>query len=88
MLGALGVYRAAFETIDQTEPLQKKRVKVPIIALGGEKGLGAKVQEMVKEVAADVEGSVLPNCGHFIPEEAPDAVVRSIQALVGRVGRK
>jgi pimeloyl-ACP methyl ester carboxylesterase len=88
VLGALGVYRAAFETIDQTEPLQKKKVKVPIIALGGEKGLGAKVQEMVKAVAADVEGSVIPDCGHFIPEEAPGEVVRSIHALVEKVAKK
>ena len=82
VLGALGVYRAAFATIDQTEPLQKNKVKVPLIALGGEKGLGAKVQEMVKAVAANVDGSVLPDCGHFIPEEAPGEVVRNIQALV------
>ena len=88
VLGALGVYRAAFETIAQTEPLQKKKIKVPIMALGGEKGLGAKVQEMVQAVAADVKGSVLPDCGHFIPEEAPGEVVRSIQALVEKVGRK
>ena len=88
VLGALGVYRAAFETINQTEPLQKKKIKVPIIAFGGEKGLGAKVQEMVRAVAADVEGSVLPDCGHFIPEEAPGEVVRSIQALVERLGRE
>ncbi len=88
VLGALGVYRAAFETIDQTEPLQKNKVKVPVFALGGEKGLGAKVQEMVEAVAGSVEGSVLPDCGHFIPEEAPDEVVRSIQALAGKVASK
>ena len=85
VLGALGVYRAAFETISQTEPLQKNKVKVPLIALGGEKGLGAKVQEMVKAVAESVEGSVLLDCGHFIPEEAPDEVVRNIHALVEKV---
>ena len=88
VLGALGVYRAAFETMDQTEPLQKNKVKVPLIALGGEKGLGAKVQEMVDAVAESVEGSVVPDCGHFIPEEAPDEVARSIHALVEKVARR
>ncbi len=76
-----GYIRATFKTIDQTEPLQKNKVKVPLIALGGEKGLGAKVQEMVKAVAGSVEGSVVRDCGHFIPEEAPDEVVRNIRAL-------
>jgi len=88
VLGALGVYRAAFTTMDQTAPLQKKRVKVPIIALGGQKGLGAKVQEMVEAVAESVEGSVLPECGHFIPEEAPDEVVRRIQTLADKVAKR
>ena len=87
VLGALGVYRAAFQTIEQTEPLQKNKVTVPVTALGGEKGLGTKVQQMVEAVASSVEGSVLPDCGHFIPEEAPDAVVRSIEALQKRSAR-
>ncbi len=82
VLGAPGVCNAAFETITQTEPLQKNKVKVPLIALGGEKGLNPKVQEMVKAVAASVEGLVLPDCGHFIPKEAAEEVVRNIQALV------
>ncbi len=78
--GALGVYQAAFVTTDQTEPLQKNKGKVPLIALGGEKGLGAKVQQMVKAVADVVEGSVLRDGGRFIAEEAPDDVVRNIRA--------
>ena len=34
VLGATGVYRAAFKTIEQTEPLRKSKVTVPVIALG------------------------------------------------------
>lgn len=41
VLGALGVYRAAFRTIEQTAPLTKKKVRVPVVAWGGEKALGA-----------------------------------------------
>lgn len=46
VLGALGVYRAAFKTIEQTTPLTRNKVRVPIVTLGGRKGLGARVQEM------------------------------------------
>jgi hypothetical protein len=42
VLGALGVYRAAFTTIDQTEPLTRNKVRVPVIALGGEKAQGGQ----------------------------------------------
>ena len=85
VLGALGVYRAAFETIDQTTPLTKSKVKTPILALGGEKALGAKVAEMVEAVANDVTAHVLRNCGHFIPEEQPMEFVRIFEAFSKKV---
>jgi pimeloyl-ACP methyl ester carboxylesterase len=89
VLGAMGVYRAAFTSIEQTEPLagllNGHKVKVPVVALGGEKGLGDKVLMMAKLVANDVEGEVIPGCGHFLPEERPEEVVRHIEALKARI---
>ncbi len=89
VLGAMGVYRAAFTSIEQTEPLAGlltgHKVKVPVVALGGEKGLGDKVLMMAKLVAKDVEGEVIPDCGHFLPEERPEEVVRHIEALKARI---
>ncbi|OLV16243.1 alpha/beta fold hydrolase [Deinococcus marmoris] len=81
VLGALGVYRASFVTQQQTAPLSRQKVQVPVVALGGEKGLGGQVREMVERVATQVTGEVLPGCGHFIPEERPEEVVRYVQNL-------
>ena len=80
----MGVYRAAFTSIEQTEELAGHKVKVPVVALGGEKGLGDKVLTMVKLVAKDAAGETLANCGHFLPEEQPEAVLRHVQALRAR----
>ena len=88
VLGALGVSRAAFQTIAQAEPLRKQKIKVPIMALGADKGLGTKVQETAKAAAANLEGSALPDCGHFIPENAPGEAVRNIQARVEKKSGK
>jgi pimeloyl-ACP methyl ester carboxylesterase len=88
VLGAHGVYRAAFITIDQTAPLITHKVKIPVIALGGEKSLGAKVLEMVAMVATSVEGYTIADCGHFIPEEHPEEVVTYIGKLAERVARQ
>jgi pimeloyl-ACP methyl ester carboxylesterase len=85
VLGSLGVYRAAFTTIDQTTPLTKHKVQAPILALGGEKALGVKVAEMVEAVANDVTGRVLRNCGHFIPEEQPTEFARLFEAFARKV---
>lgn len=85
VLGALGVYRAAFTTIDQTTPLKKQKVKVPVLAIGGEKAQGAKVAEMVEAVAEDVTGKTIASCGHFIPEEQPVEFMRLFQDFAAKV---
>jgi hypothetical protein len=52
-----------------------------VVALGGEKGLGARVGEMVKRVAETVDAHTLPGCGHFLPEECPATVIKHIIAV-------
>lgn len=85
VLGALGVYRAAFTTIDQTTRLKEGKVEVPVLAIGGEKALGVKVAQMVEAVAKDVTGKVIPACGHFIPEEQPAEFMRLFQEFAEKV---
>jgi len=85
VLGALGVYRAAFTSIAQTEPLMTAKVTIPVIAIGGVKGLGDKVGEMVRLVASSVTAETLSESGHFVPEEAPDTVIRHIRAMAANL---
>jgi pimeloyl-ACP methyl ester carboxylesterase len=81
VLGSMGIYRAAFTSIEQTEPLMMAKMTVPVVAMGGGAGgLGAEVGEMVKLVAEHVEVVTLPDYGHFLPEECPDEVARRILA--------
>jgi hypothetical protein len=62
----MGIYRAAFASIDQTEPLMTAKISMPVVALGGEKGLGGKVGDMVAMVAKNVEAHTLTGCGHWV----------------------
>ena len=88
VLGALGLYRTAFETIALTEPLTANKVKVPIAAFGGDKSLGGKVKQMMELVADQVTGGEISGCGHFIPEEAPEQLMRHFEDFASRVGRQ
>jgi pimeloyl-ACP methyl ester carboxylesterase len=85
VLGSMGIYRAAFSSIDQTEPLMTAKITTPVVALGGEKGLGGKVGEMVAMIAENAEAHTLAGCGHFMPEERPEFVVSHILDLSARV---
>jgi len=85
VLGSMGIYRAAFASMDQTEPLMAAKITLPVVALGGEKGLGDKVGNMVAMVAENVEAHTLVGCGHFMIEERPQFVVDQILNLSARL---
>ena len=89
VLGAIGIYRAAFVTMEQTAPLAEvgNKVKVPVVTIGGEKGLGAKVGEMASLVAETIDRHVLKQCGHFVPQECPDEIVRQIIAMTNKAAK-
>lgn len=60
---------------------------MPVVALGGDWANGFRVLEMVKlemvkMVAENITGGVVASCGHFIPEERPDEVVRHVRAMM------
>jgi pimeloyl-ACP methyl ester carboxylesterase len=38
---------------------------------------------MVEMVAKNVDGGSIADCGHFVPEERPDEVVRYVRAMLG-----
>lgn len=81
VLGSLGVYRTAFTSMGQTLLLTQNKVQLPVVAIGGAKGLGERVAQFVSMVAANVEGVVLPDCGHFVPEECPEAILEQVNRL-------
>ena len=46
------------------------------------------MRQMVEMVAENVEGGTVPNCGHFVPEERPDEIVREILAMMDRADKR
>ena len=79
--GWFGVYRHMLTTVDQTAPLAQNKVQTPVLAVGGAGSLGATVAEQMRQVAQNVEEAVIENCGHFIPEEKPEELVRRFRTF-------
>jgi pimeloyl-ACP methyl ester carboxylesterase len=69
-------YRALPQDAKDNEELAKKKLPMPVLALGGEFGEGDSVLDSVKQVAEDVRGGIVERAGHFIPEERPDQLVK------------
>ncbi len=56
------------------------QLPMPVLALGGDRswGRGTEVVESLRRLAVNVEGGVIENCGHWMPEEQPEALLRHL----------
>ena len=75
-------YRAA-ATIDleHDEADRARKVACPLLVLWGARGFVHRTYEVLpvwREYAEQVEGRAL-DCGHFLPEEAPEAVINELR---------
>ena len=61
------------------------KLDVPVLAIGGEiSTTGPLMEEMLREVADDVTGRIIPGTAHWVPEEAPAAFVDAIVTFTTR----
>lgn len=80
--GSFGWYRDVLETAEQIRAATGTRLTLPVLAMRGEYGV-PHVAEQLAPIAADVTGVTIPNCGHLLAEEAPEAVAEAVIARFG-----
>ena len=78
--GSFGIYRAFPAIIAQNEQRKTRRLTMPVLAIGGAESFGEQVGKTMELVADDVQTVVLPDCAHWLAEQAPDAM---LAALIG-----
>ena len=54
------------------------KLSMPILALGAEKSYGLTMKEDLDQVATDVQGGIVPDSGHWVMEEQPEATTRLV----------
>jgi pimeloyl-ACP methyl ester carboxylesterase len=65
------------------------RLPMPVLAVGGAvsyphgRGRGGDVEASLRRVATNVKGAVIAECGHFVPEEAPEELSRLLLEFLG-----
>ena len=58
-------------------------IAAAVLAVGGALSSGPGVEDVMRQVADDVTGLVIPGAGHFLPEEAPEAMTRALLDFLG-----
>ncbi|WP_329295881.1 alpha/beta fold hydrolase [Streptomyces sp. NBC_01455] len=61
----------------------KKKLRMPVLALGAQYSLGTLVPEQVRHYASNVTGAVVPNSGHWMWEEKPTDLTQRLRVFLG-----
>jgi pimeloyl-ACP methyl ester carboxylesterase len=82
---AFGGQFAAFaqDAVDNKALLAKGgKLKLPVLAVGGDHSYGAAMKTEIEYVATNVQGAVISNSGHWIMEEHPEQAIEVIETFL------
>ncbi|MER7941863.1 MULTISPECIES: alpha/beta fold hydrolase [unclassified Streptomyces] len=80
---SLAYYRHAAESARKNhEALEQERLTVPVLGISGSHGSIPDMGASLRPWADQATGIVVPDAGHFIPDEQPDAVAAALDDFV------
>ena len=80
--GSFQLYRAFAATAAQNEKRKTRRLTMPVLAIGGAESSGMMPAETMRLVADDVQELVIPDCGHWLAEQAPEALLAALTGFL------
>ena len=80
--GSFAAYRALDATIAQNQQRTERRLTLPVLAIGGAEGIREGAANTMKLAADDVKSVVIPGCGHYCLEEAPQEILAALTAFL------
>jgi pimeloyl-ACP methyl ester carboxylesterase len=80
--GSFQMYRAFNASAAQNEQRKNRRLTMPVLALAGAQSSGDMVAATMKLVADDVQSQIF-DAGHWIAEEAPEAMLEALTQFLG-----
>lgn len=85
--GAMRASFAQFNTIASHDVADNRsassvKLTMPVLAIGGEKSFGSMMATVMRNAAVNVREAVVPNAGHWMMEENPDATVKLIDEFL------
>lgn len=60
------------------------KLAMPVLAIGGEKSFGPMMATVMRAAASDVTEGVVPDSGHWIMEENPEATTKMVRAFLDK----
>ena len=79
MRSAFAQFRSIRQDAEDNKALMATKLAMPVLAVGGEKSFGATEAAVMRNAALDVTELVIPNSGHWLMEEQPEATIAAIR---------
>jgi len=76
---------AATDAVDIAEHAADP-LELPVLAYGGRRGFREATEAAMRQVATDVRGGVVEDCGHWIPEERPAFLREELTGFLADAG--
>ena len=83
MRAGLSFYRAAAMSTSQNKLLlSTNKLTMPVLGLSADQGSIPDIAAAVRPYATNIRGDLIKNCGHFQPEEQPQAVTNAVLKFI------
>lgn len=83
---AFNYYRVFPQDVKDNAELAQTKLSIPVLVVGGsESGLTSRMKAMYPNVATNISFQVVPNSGHWIPDEQPAALLSVLQTFLDKL---
>lgn len=79
---SFGLYRAWDVILDQNKSRKVQPLTIPVLGIGGEKSWGPAAAGGMMPAATAVQTAVIPGAGHWLAEQAPEAMLEVLSAFL------
>lgn len=76
--GGFSMFASVFDDTEHFSETSKTKLKIPVLALGGEVAAGAYMVHGWQQLAEQVSGGMVPNAGHWIVDEQPEVLTQKL----------
>ncbi|MDP8919633.1 MAG: alpha/beta hydrolase [Pseudomonadota bacterium] len=82
MHSAFAQFRSIRQDVEDNKISMVTKLSMPVLAIGGEKSFGATEAVVMRNAASDVTEVVIPDAGHWLMEEQPEATIAAVRTFV------
>lgn len=75
---SFGLYRAWDHHLAQNIARQQSKLTIPVLGIGGANSWGPFPGDAMRAAATNVQTLVIPGCGHWVAEQAPQALLSAL----------